>query len=307
METLKTQLTEHLTTNNISQSAAAKAMGLSGPTLSDWRNDKYRGDNSRIESLVADYINRQVNTQAQTSQIKLDFDFVMTSNIEKAFKGADLVEAYGDIRPMIGVSGVGKTTALKAIQEVKPSAILVQVYKGIRKNRFLAKLCREADIEARGSFDDLFEALCEKLKGTGRLIMVDEAEHFPIDAIDALRRINDFTGCGLLMAGLPMFYAQLKEYQRQYGYVYNRMSIPIVLNLITKDDTRRLISTICPESLPVEIWHQAAGGVARDLKFIAREAVRVAQLNGVPTGDTPTMTKIVNQVTKELGRFKDHA
>lgn len=307
MENLKSQLTQHLTANNISQSAAAKAMGLSGPTLSDWRNDKYRGDNSRIEALVADYINRQVNTEAQTSQVKLDFDFVMTSNVTKAFKGADLVEAYGDIRPMIGVSGVGKTTALMAIQECKPSAILVQVYKGIRKNRFLAKLCREADIDACGSFDDLFEALCEKLKGTGRLIMIDEAEHLPIDAIDALRRINDFTGCGLLMAGLPMFYAQLKEYQRQYGYVYNRMSIPIVLDLISEDDTRKLINTICPDSLPVEVWHQAAGGVARDLKFIVRETVRVSKLNNVNTLDREEMIGIVNQVTKELGRFRGNA
>lgn len=226
----------------------------------------------------------------------------MTPNVAKAFKGADLVEAYGDIRPMIGVSGVGKTTALKAIRERKPSAILVQVYKGIRKNRFLAKLCREADIDALGSFDDLFEALCDKLKGTGRLIMIDKAEHLPIDAIDALRRINDFMGCGL-----PMFYARLKEHQRRYGYVYNWMSIPIVLDLISKDDTRKLINTICPDSLPVEVWHQAAGGVARDLKFIAREALRVAQLNSINASDGNTMTKIVSRVTKELGRYRSHA
>lgn len=302
METLRTQLEVVIKSIGTSQSEAAKAMGISSPTLSDWRHNKYKGDNARIEALVLDYINRQGAAEREAKAQKSDFDFIETSVYEEIKKGANLAESRGEIRVVVGDSGVGKTKALYALRAAKPSSILVQVYRGMRKNRFLQKLCKAAGVDARGSFDDLFEALCEELDGTGRLIKVDEAEHLPLDALDALRRLNDFTGCGVLLVGLPVFYTQLRNCQREFAYIHNRTSLPIILGHLTPEDTTALVTTILPDIQLSGIWHTAAAGIGRDLKIIVFESLRVAELNHIDPTDGTAMAVIIRKITKELGR-----
>ncbi len=298
MNNLRDQLSEHLERNRISQEAAAAGMGISGSALSAWRKEKYNGDNARIDALVVEYLGRQVATAIEVGTFKRDFDFVETTVYDLIRSGVDLAEARGEIRPVLGISGIGKTTALKQIRDEKQTAIFVQVYKGIRKNRFLSKVCKAAGISDKGTFDDLFESLADQLSGTGRLIIIDEAEHLPIDALDAVRRINDFTGCGIVLVGLPVFY----ELLRRYPYIYNRTAMPIRLDRLKKQDVSKMIDTMCPNEVPAEVWHQACAGVGRDLKMIALESLRVASLNGVDMTDTGAMIRIINQVTKELGR-----
>lgn len=298
MNTLREQLTEYLESNKISQEAAAAGMAISGSALSAWRKDKYGGDNARIETLVVEYLGRQVATAVEVGTFKRDFDFVETSVYDLIRSGVDLAEARGEIRPVLGISGIGKTTALKQIRDEKQTAIFVQVYKGIRKNRFLSKVCKAAGISDKGTFDDLFESLADQLSGTGRLIIIDEAEHLPIDALDAVRRINDFTGCGIVLVGLPIFY----ELLRRYPYIYNRTAMPIRLDRLKKQDISKMIDTMCPSGIPAEVWHQACGGVGRDLKMIALESMRVASLNNVELTDSSAMITIINKVKKELGR-----
>lgn len=298
MNTLREQLTEYLESNKISQEAAAAAMAISGSALSAWRKEKYAGDNARIEALVVEYLGRQVATAVEVGTFKRDFDFVETSVYDLICTGVNLAEARGEIRPVLGDSGIGKTTALLHIREEKQTAIFVQVYKGIRKNRFLAKMCKAAGISTKGTFDDLFEDLVSQLRGTGRPIIVDEAEHLPIDALDAVRRINDFTGCGVVLVGLPIFY----ELLRRYPYIYNRTAMPIRLKRLDKQDTSKMINTMCPTDVPAEVWHQACAGVGRDLKMIALESMRVAALNSVEVSNAAAMIKIINEVKKLLGR-----
>lgn len=299
---LKQQL-NNIIESGVSQSTAAKAMGISGSVLSDWRNDKYKGDNSRIETLVTEFVNRQSAIAIEKETFKMDFDFVETSIFNDIATGAQLAEIRGEIRTVCGDSGVGKTTSLIELQRRKPSSVFIQVYRGIRKNRFLKKICKALGIDERGSFDDLFERITDHLHQTKRLIMIDEAEHLPLDAIDALRRFVDFTGCGLLLVGLPIFYRRLQEYQREYAYIYNRTSIPIMLKHLTESDTNKMITTMFDSALPTKVWFDASNGIGRDLKIIALESLRVAQLNGLDTYDVKTMTEIINQVKKSLGRF----
>lgn len=298
MNTLREDLTQYLTENRISQEASASAMGLSGSALSAWRNEKYNGDNNRVEALVAEYLGREAATAAEIKAFKRDFDFVPTSVYEMIAQGVELAEARGEIRPVLGDSGVGKTTALLHIKSEKKTAIMVQVYKGIRKNRFLGKLCKAAGFSTRGSFDDLFETLVEELNNTGRLIIVDEAEHLPIDALDALRRLNDFTGCGVVLVGLPIFYDLL----RRYPYIYNRTAMPIRLDHLSERDTTLMVKTMLSAVVPSGVWHEACVGVGRDLKMIVLESMRVADLNNIDVSNAQEFTKIISGVKKRLGR-----
>lgn len=302
MANLREKFEIHLKESGFSQEGIAKAMGISASILSSWRKGYYKGDNERIDNLAAAYLNRQENITEKSKGIKTDFDFIPTSVYERVIQGAELATIRHCIRVETGASGVGKTTALNRLKADDDSVILLQAYRGIRKNRVLSKLCKAAGFNSRGTFDDLFEELVERLSGSSRLIAIDESEHLPIDAIDAIRRLNDFTGCPVIFVGLPHFYEILRKYQIEYAYVFNRISIPIDVGYNTVDDVEKMVSTMLKNGIDATVWHEACGGVGRDLKEIVLESIRVAKLNDISVDDMDNFLKVVRRVKKELAR-----
>lgn len=297
---IRESLSNHIALGN-TQTAVAKATGLSSATISQWLHGKYEGTNERIDELVRNYLNKTKVVAVEISNYKRDFDFVKTSIYKEINAAANLALARGELRVVVGDSGVGKTTAIKKIKALDPTIIFVEAYRGIRKNRFLSKLAISAEIKCKGTFDDAFEKLCENLNGTSRLIIVDEAEHLPLDALDALRRINDFTGCGVVLVGLPIFYDKLKLSQSDYAYIYNRTTLPLKLGKLTLSDVDELVSTMVVCDVPTEVWYKCCAGVGRDLKIIVQDSLRVANLNKVAPLSAE-FENVVMDVTKQLGR-----
>jgi DNA transposition AAA+ family ATPase len=124
-----------------------------------------------------------------------------------------------------------------------------------------------------------------------------------IESIDAARRINDFTGCGIVFVGLPVFYETLKNRQRDYAYVYNRTSMPMKLKRNNAADLLKMATTMLGATeIPDSVFMSISGGVGRDLKFILQESLRVAAVNGIQATDTKAFCGIMENVQKSLGR-----
>lgn len=291
-----------LAVGEFSQSEAAKAMGLSNGTVSTWRRSKYSGDNSRIEKLVENFLSKYNEIKKELKNYKRDFDFVETSVYRQLEAGFTITDLRGEIRVAIGASGIGKTTAIKHLQENDKTIILVEAYKGMQRNRLMVKIANGAGWRLDGKFDNMFSRLVSRLEGTNRPIIIDEAEHLNVQGLDALRRINDFTGCPILLCGMPILLKNLQDFQQDYGYIYNRTSIPIVLDPLTAEDTDKMIATMLANDLPPQVWHSACRGIGRDLKMIVLESMRVADMNSITMSDKERFTQVIQAVTKKLGR-----
>jgi DNA transposition AAA+ family ATPase len=225
--------------------------------------------------------------------IELDYKSVMRERARYREQG---------ILGLIGVSGIGKTTAIRHIAKTRPGVIVVEAYQGMTKKAFIQVIAKQCGAIPSGGFTELFHGVVEALRDSERLIIVDEAEHLPVQALDAARRIHDFTRCGVLMVGLPRFYELLANRQRDYGYIYNRTGLPVRLKKLNEDDVRMLVDTVVPCNGYSELLVQACRGVARDLKTIVFEALRVADENGVSVEDKTMFPTIVRKVQHELNR-----
>ncbi len=285
------------------QTRVAAAINVSVSALNAWMKGTYRGDNDRIDKAVRRFMEAQHEAGIEIGTFKKDFDFVETSVYAEIAESAKLAEYRGEMRPVTGISGIGKTTAIKKItSDREGSAVFVECYIGMRKLRLMKKLSAAAGITPMGRFDDMFEYLCDHLNNSGRLIIIDEAEHLPVEAIDAVRRIHDFTGCGVLVCGHPRFYENLKLYQNRYAYIYNRLSIPTHLKKLSAKDCETMSLSMCNNNIPGKVWLKACDGIGRDLKIIVHEAMRMARDNEIETTDTEAFITLIQTVSKNLSR-----
>jgi DNA transposition AAA+ family ATPase len=123
-----------------------------------------------------------------------------------------------------------------------------------------------------------------------------------IETIDAARRINDFTGCGVVFIGLPKFYNELSSRQRDYAYVYNRTSLPMKLRKNSGDELARMAATMINADIPAKVYENACNGVGRDLRIILLDSLRVASENGIEISDVAAFSTVIDAVKKNLGR-----
>lgn len=299
-ELLKIFIESH---QDFTQTRVAASISVSVSALNAFMKGTYKGDNARLEKAVSYFLEAQKEAGVETGKYKKDFDFVETDVYRDVLRSVNLAEYRGEIRPIVGISGIGKTVAIEHIKEDKGSSmILVKCYPGIRKIRLMKKLAIEAGTEGNGTYDDLFEDICSRLKNTGRIIAFDEAEHMSIETIDAARRINDFTGCGIVFIGLPKFYNELSSRQRDYAYVYNRTSLPMKLKKNSGNDLSRMAETMIAAEIPAKVYENACNGVGRDLRIILLEALRVAAENGIETSDVAAFSAVIEKVKSNLGR-----
>ena len=300
VENLKRFLDEN---QEFTQTRVAASINVSVSALNSFMKGTYKGDNARIAKAVSYFLDKQKEAGEETGKFKKDFDFVETEVYKDVLRSVNLAEYRGEIRVIVGQSGVGKTVSLEHIKEDRESSmILVKCYPAIRKNRFLKKLCQSAGIDGVGTYDDMFEELCERLNDTGRIIAIDEAEHLTIDSIDAVRRINDFTGCGVVFVGLPKFYNALSRRQHDYAYVYNRTAMPMKLKKNKAADLASMAGTMIHAEIPGEVYRKVSNGIGRDLRIIMLESLRVASENGIETSDVMAFSAILEKVSKNLGR-----
>lgn len=110
----------------------------------------------------------------------------------------------------------------------------------------LSKIAVAAGRHPNGNKKFLMETLVSYLKDTKRLIIIDEADHLTLNALQAVRNLNDEANVGIVLSGNNKLYNQMVSGVRGYEFDQIRTRIllkPKVLNDYTHDE----IAHIFPE------------------------------------------------------------
>ena len=233
---LQAQLEQYMTDTGISQAKIAPQIGVSTAALSQYRRSAYdNGDIAAVEAKIAEFFRLQ-NYAAATAEKAAAYlpttGYVPTSISEDVYETIRYCQAAKGMVIVHGDAGVGKTKgAEKFISENPTASIYIQAtpstgtLSGILK--LLARALHIAD--ARNKLD-LMLAIRDKLGGTNKVIIIDEAQHLKLAALEEIRTLSDPSGIdgqpgiGICLIGNTEVYSRmLGKQEARFAQLFSRI------------------------------------------------------------------------------------
>ncbi len=291
--TLQEQLRQVMETQGFTASAVARNLGISASALSQWLDNKYTGNVERINAAVQAFLQRQRERQ----QIpRFQPVFVQTSVANKVWEVCRLCHIEGEIGVVVGEAGVGKTEAAREYTRQNPDVLLIEADLGYTARSLFHELARKLGFIPSGTIHDVFEDVVDRLRGSQRLIIVDEAEHLPYRALELLRRVYDKAGIGIVLMGMPRLLANLRGHKGEYRQLYSRVGIYASVDKILLTDAEAIVQSVIPNAngLSKVFWNNSHGNT-RVLTKLIRRALRIASIN-----DRPLDKEVVQAAARTL-------
>jgi DNA transposition AAA+ family ATPase len=275
-------LQNYINERGISQGNVARGIGKSPATINQYLQGKYAGDVAALDKMVAAWLQTQ---RERANDIRTQLSYTYTTTARRIEEVLRLAHVEGETVVLYGQAGLGKTSALEAYVRRNPDAIMVDSDPSYSAKVLLSCIAAEVGAESRGSLHQLIEALIKKLKDSGRIILVDEAENLPLRALECLRRIHDKTGIGLVLAGMPRLLVNLRGSKGELKQLYSRVAFRFDLGDVVPDCELEAIinqSISGIEADTVQALVVAAHGNTRRLAKLVRGVTRMTKVNNRP-------------------------
>lgn len=293
---LKEQIQKLLTEKKETQSSLALALGVSTTVVNQWLHDKYPGDISGLELKISKFL----EMKAERDEFSLQAEtFCDTYGSLKYMEAARLAHRDGHIRVCYGDAGLGKTWAGREYARQNPGTIFIEASADFSPRVLLQEILIALGRDGHGSNHAMRREIASILKGSKRLLIVDEAENLPYRSLEILRRIYDETEIGILLAGMPRLLANLKGKRGDFKQLYSRIAGVFSLEKLTEDDVAKIIKSrlgdIAEEN--IEAFYLQSNANGRTLKFLISETARLCRIN-----KKPVSVKIIEKAASLLLR-----
>lgn len=301
LDVLRERLARLMETESWSQRTAALKIGVSHGALSPWLKGTYTGSSDTVAEKVREFFERRRELAAMPVSEREVFPVTAETDVfvsvTRAIRNCHL---KGKIGVVTAPWGAGKTRTAKQYKEQHSGVILVECHYSFPAKMVLTEIANEVGVEARGSIHELLIAICEKLKRTERVLILDEAEHLQATVLDVLRNINDRAGIGIVYLGIPRLMNQFQTIRKDYGYIWSRVR---VREAISHDRKTELADVrVCLESvLPMvsdevaTAFHKFSGSDMRKLEELFFAALAVSKRSGKDISG-----KLVTAVAQQL-------
>ena len=275
------QLRAYMDAHGLTQQQTAAKLDVSSATINQYLQGKYKGDTAALDGKVAQLIARG-REKAKTVNI----GFVPTKTAAHIQEAASLAHALGEIYIVIGEAGLGKTVALREYATQHKDVLLIEVEPTYNAKAVLQTLMTALGLQPVRTNHDMMMAITDRLRGSERLIIADEAELLGHKPLEILRRIHDLSGVGLVLAGMPRLRANLRGAHGEYKQLFSRVGFFCDLkNALPAEDIAKISEAVLGSSEHNELLYQVSGGNARRLAKLLRGALKIADNHGRPVDE----------------------
>lgn len=212
--------------NSYSQAKTAKMLGISQATFSKWLNGTYLNAEN-IDSRVLEFVEKKKKREESRNNGVANFaDTCMSLEIIDTL---DYFRTQRCIGCIFGDAGIGKTKAITEWSKYKTDVILITARPAFSGSKSFAKLlARQLKSKVSGACDDIYTDIINKLKGTDKMIVIDEAQHLKLNTIEDIRSLNDDpeTRTTIVFVGNLLVYKKLKGSQEaEFAQLFSRTII----------------------------------------------------------------------------------
>ena len=229
---VKAKLNRYVSLPGNSQAKAATQMDVAPATLSAIRNDKWESISGEMWAKVEGFLNAQGHT---------DMELLRTGTFETITNMCAFAQNACSMRFVVGASGIGKTTALKAYCSENPNAYYVLCNEAMTKSELLARIARVMGIQI--GFQTPFgyiSRIAEHINARpGSLLVMDDFGKLNDRKMHVAQMLYDECEgrLGLVCSGLPYLYDNLSagaqkgkmgypELLRRAGLNRERLELP---------------------------------------------------------------------------------
>lgn len=237
---MQDKLKQHIESTGISQAQVARQLGVSPSALSSYLKGDYKGNSEAIDEAVKNWFvgldyKKQVFVEAPI--------FIETATAKQIWTTLNFAKILGTFSIVYGASGVGKT---KAAQEFKRNNSNVWLITASPARSTLSEVLYEMALElnindAPRRKAKLSRLIAKKLNGTNGLMIIDEADHLPYDALEEIRIIQEETGVGIVLIGNDRVYNRLRggaNQQHEFARLWSRVAKKVSIQKSKKADVK---------------------------------------------------------------------
>lgn len=241
---VRARIKDLLETGAATQAEIAKKAGISAGAISRWVAEKYEGDNAAVEKQLRIYL---VSRERQSDFLVPEFPaYVPTKISERILTALAYGHMAADLVLVYGMPGLGKTVALNRYAARHNNVWVVRASPatanagGILEEIGLAMGLKGTDLSGRSS--RMQRRIIFQMQGTQGLLVVDEAQHLKLAALETLRAIHDQAGVGLVLCGNEDVYSRLNGGARTaaFAQLFSRIGKRIVLTKAHDADVEAL-------------------------------------------------------------------
>jgi DNA transposition AAA+ family ATPase len=279
------------------QSALAKPIGYSGSVISQFLDGTYGGvkggDLKAVEKAVEQFLAME---QERKAAPKEKIPYVQISSAKRIYDVTRTAHLDGECSVVSGDPGLGKTASLEYYQSKYPKKVaLITAYKGYTARALVIDLHKKLGGTGLGIKTDIIADICSRLKSAKYCIVIDEADHLNLTALEVVRHIHDDSECGLVLAGTEKLMMNLRGKRKQLEQLYSRVGRAVRLDRLTPEDTQKIVCAAIPDCNGTwKAFHEHCNGNARTLSKFIRRAKRIADRNS-----SPVTSEIVERIARQ--------
>jgi DNA transposition AAA+ family ATPase len=300
-QTIRERIIQHLKDSSKSQSKFSKELGVSTAMLSQYLSGTYEGNVETIEGKAAEFFEL---LEKAAAVVKAP-GYVETSVSKEVYSLISYCHVNRCMGIIIGHAGVGKSKGAFKYTTDYSEAIFITATKACKSQKVIYKMiARKLHINENRNVSDLELAIREKLDGSNKIIIIDEAQHMPVSAIDGIRCLNDespeteLPPVGIVFIGnFDLWYKMNGKFEQQYDQVRNRFRMKRFFTTedVKIEDIKRLFPVYAERDMKKEI--EFIHGIAQS-RWAIRGAMTVF-VNASNNGDISL--KGLEAIAKYLG------
>lgn len=247
---IRTEVQTYMGESGKSQKQIAREIAVSPAALSQFLDGIYMGDNAGIADKLQGWLALEAkrNTKKEHSQMSLDVE-----NTKTVLYVCEYAHTKNDITLIFGDAGAGKTTALEHYRDKNAGVIMITANACTTSATSILKmLCEETGRNITGRKDTIMNELVKFFKGTNRLIIIDEADHLTLSALQTIRNLNDMAKVGIVLSGNNKIFLQMIGGAKSSEFQQLRTRITLrrkLTNKYTKNELKHIFPALPEDCL----------------------------------------------------------